>query len=88
MKMPYHAANIRGKTMSESTNVEDNRQPRQKPPLSLRRITCEILAGTATAFAVAAPLVCVILFANADKYEGCFGGLQALAIILYGFPVA
>ena len=33
--------------MSESINVENKKQNRQKPPLSVGRIACEILAGLA-----------------------------------------
>ena len=33
--------------MSESVNIENKKQNHQKPPLSVGRIACEILAGMA-----------------------------------------
>ena len=43
--------------MNKSINIENEKQTRQKPPLSVGRIVGEILAGTATGFAVALPVI-------------------------------
>ena len=69
--------------MSESVNIENKKQNRKKPPLSRRRIACEILAGTATGLAVAYP-VAYVIGASVDK--GCFGGIVALSKIFFVFP--
>ena len=69
--------------MDEPINIENKKQNRQKPPLSRRRIACEILAGTATGLAVAYP-VAYVIGASVDK--GCFGGIVALSNISLVFP--
>jgi hypothetical protein len=71
--------------MSESINIENKTQNRQKPPLSVGRIACEILAGTATA-ATAAALAYLSLCAVgygakiAGLGEGCMGGIALWVI--------
>jgi len=52
----------REKAMNEPITAENKKQNCQKPPLSVVRIACEILAGTATGLVVALPLACVIGF--------------------------
>ena len=73
--------------MNESMVAKGEKRGTQKPPLSVGRIAGEILAGTATAFAIELLVVCVVLFANKEKFDSCFGGLVAGGIILCGFPV-
>ena len=70
--------------MDESINVENGKQAHQKPPLSIRRIAGEILAGTVTGLAVGLPVgpVTSIQFDNG----GCFGGLAALGMFSLLFP--
>ena len=74
--------------MDESINVENEKQNRQKPPRNLGRIACEILAGAATASALAFSSVYVVGYGAviAGWRESCMGGLAALAIIFYVFP--
>ncbi len=79
--------------MSKSINVENKKQNRQKPPLSVVRIACEILAGTATGLVVALPLACVtgflLVHEDSDEVSG-FAALGFLAIFAtifaYVFP--
>ncbi len=72
--------------MNESMVAESKKQGTQKPPLSWRRIAGEILAGTATAFAIELPVLYVVLVANKERFDGCFGSLAAAGIIVCGFP--
>ena len=75
--------------MSESVNIENKKQNRQKPPLSVGRIAGEILAGTATGLVVALPLACVTGFLLVDEVSGfaAFGFLATFAAIFaYVFP--
>ena len=84
--------------MSESINIENKKQNRQKLPLSVSRIACEILAGTATGLVVALPLACVTgfllvhedsCFLLVDEVSGfaAFGFLATFAAIFaYVFP--
>ena len=67
--------------MKEPIEVENEGQAHQKPPQSLGRIACEILAGMASGLAIALPVAYVI---GAGVPEGCFAGLAAL---LYMFLV-
>ncbi len=69
--------------MNESSNVKNKRQKRQRPPRNLGRIACEILAGMATGFAAAVPVVYVI---GASTPEGCFSGFIALGYMLFIVP--
>ena len=76
---------VRGRAMCESVNVENKKQNRQKPPLSLGRIACEILAGTATAATAAALAYSSLYLVGygakiAGLGEGCMGGLAVWAI--------
>ena len=80
--------------MSESINKKNKKQNRQKPPLSLGRIACEILAGTATGLVVALPLACITAsllsgFLHVNEVSG-FAALGVLAkfatIFAYVFP--
>ncbi len=72
--------------MDESITPENKKQAPQKPPLSWRRIAGEILAGTATAFAIELPVLYVVLVANKERFDGCFGSLVGAGIIVCGFP--
>jgi hypothetical protein len=71
--------------MSESINIENKKQNHQKPPLSVGRIACEILAGTVTGLVVALPLACVTGFLLVDE-DSCFAAFGLLAIFAYVFP--
>jgi hypothetical protein len=62
--------------MDESMNVENETQPRHKPPVSRGRTACEILAGVVTGFAVALPVACVI--SNPAAHRGFFDSLAPL----------
>ena len=79
--------------MCESVNSENKKQNRQKPPLIVVRIACEILAGMATGLVVALPLVCVTGFLLVDVLvdeDSCFAAFGFLgifaAIFAYVFP--
>ena len=72
--------------MSESINVENKKQNRQKPPLSLPRIACEILAGTATGFIVALPVAYVSgvgVFFAFNEEKSCFGPVLTMLTIVF-----
>lgn len=69
--------------MSDSISVEEGKQNRRKPPVSLVRIACEILAGMATGFAAAVPVTYAV---GASIPEGCFGGIIALAYMSFSAP--
>ena len=56
--------------MSESVNIENKKQSRQKPPLNPVRIIGEILVGTATGFIITLPVVYVLV---ARSGGDCFG---------------
>ncbi|MBW7989159.1 MAG: hypothetical protein FVQ84_03960 [Planctomycetes bacterium] len=71
--------------MSESVNVENKKQNRQKPPLSIAGIACEILAGATAGLAIAVPFAYVIGTVFDDG--GDFGGMAALGIILLVSPM-
>ncbi|MHC4494253.1 MAG: hypothetical protein ACYSYM_00355 [Planctomycetota bacterium] len=85
--------------MCASSNVEkQKKQNHKKPPRSVGRIACEILAGTVTGFVVAVLVLCVnlyviffvILGATADWLEEKnlgLGGLAAAGFILLAFPM-
>jgi len=70
--------------MDESIKVEKEKCAQQKPPRSLGRIACEILAGTATGLAVALPVALVI---GASAPKGCFAGLAALVYMFFVVPL-
>jgi hypothetical protein len=72
--------------MSESINVENKKQTHQKPPLSLARIACEILAGAVAGFAVAFPLTYVTGIVLAGKGKGEYAGVGFMAMFLLVFP--
>ena len=78
--------------MSESVNTENKKQNHQKPPRSLGRIACEILAGTATGFAVSVPVLYVILIVivrsiwGEEKNLG-LGGFVVVGFIVLVFPM-
>ncbi len=78
--------------MSESINVKNKKQNRQKPPRSLGRIACEILAGTATGFAVAVPVIYLTVYVivraiwGEEKNLG-LGGFLVVAFIFVAFPM-
>jgi hypothetical protein len=72
--------------MSESINVENKKQNTQKPPLSLARIACEILAGAVAGFAVAFPLTYVTGIVLAGKGKGEYAGVGFMAMFLLVFP--
>ena len=84
--------------MSESVNIENKKQSRQKPPLSAGRIACEILAGVLAGFAVPVPLAYAVGYVMLyviygappdDKNLGLagflvFGAMAFSFLILYG----
>ncbi len=74
--------------MDESKAAENKKQKRQKPPRNLGRIACEILAGAATAAALAYLSLYVVGYGakSAGWGEGCMGGLAVLAIMIYVAP--
>ena len=78
--------------MSESINVENKKQNHQKPPLSRRRIACEILAGIATGFAVAVPFIYLTVYVivraiwGEEKNLG-LGGFLVVTFIFLTFPM-
>ncbi len=73
--------------MDEFTYVEQPKQVPQKPHLSRVRIVGEILAGTATGFAIELPVIVlyVVLVANKEKFDWFFRVLVAEGIIVCGF---
>ncbi|MBW7989158.1 MAG: hypothetical protein FVQ84_03955 [Planctomycetes bacterium] len=71
--------------MSETINVENKKQNRQKPPLSVGRIAREILAGTALSL-VALLVVNVIGFVLVGKGKDEYAGFGFLTILLTLFP--
>ncbi len=70
--------------MDETINAENKEQGRQKPPLSVGRITGEILAGMASGLAVALPVGYGI--GSTEKLESCFGPINRWVIFLAVFP--
>ena len=73
--------------MSESINVENKKQNRQKPPRSLGRIACEILAGTATGLAVAVPVGYIFRYmGRIAASQDCYGGLGFLGMFVIVLP--
>jgi len=82
--------------MSES--IKNKKQTRQKPPLSLVRTACEIIAGVVAGFAVPVPVFYAVYYlvfrvalgAPADwAQKDCgLGGLLVLAILFMSFPPA
>ena len=80
--------------MSESVNEENKHHNQQKPPLSVGRIACEILAGTVAGLVVAFPLASVTGFLLSDFLHidevSDFAALGVLAkftaIFTYVFP--
>jgi len=77
--------------MDESINVENEKQPRQKPPLSRARITGEILAGMAAGFGAGLPVAFgyLVLMGPIAQAKSCFGGIIAGGMaILVVFPAA
>ena len=69
--------------MSESINVENKKQNRQKPPLSVGRIAREILAGTALGLVA---LLLAYVTGTAFDDGGCFGVFGFLAMFVLVFP--
>ena len=70
--------------MSESITADKTRQKRQKPPRSLGRVGCEILAGSAVGFAVAYALALVTAIPFVE--ESCFGPVEAMIVFVLVFP--
>lgn len=84
--------------MNESTNVKNKEQVRQKPPLSAKKIVCEILAGTVMGFVVAVPVAYAVAYMllyviyggpPKDKNLGIegflvFGAMALTFLMLYG----
>ncbi len=79
------------KAMCASINVENKEQNHQKPPRSLGRIACEILAGTAAGFAVAVPVIYLTVYVivraiwGEEKNLG-LGGFLVVGFIFLAFP--
>jgi hypothetical protein len=69
--------------MSDYINIKEPKQDRQKPPLNLVRIACEILAGAGTAVALAYLSLYVVGYGakSAGLGEGCMDGLAFLGIM-------
>jgi len=79
--------------MSESINVENKKQNHLKPPRSVGRIACEILAGTTTGLAVALPVAYVtdIVLVDTKSHFVEFEFLVMFVIVftlLYGLASA
>ena len=74
--------------MDESINVENKKKAQQKPPRSLGRIVCEILAGAATGAALAYSSLYVVGYgAKSAGWGGSqMDGLAVLAILFYVVP--
>jgi len=72
--------------MPESLTVENKRQRRQKPPLSLGRIAGEVLVGAVAGLAVALPLTLLIGRAIVEK-DVCFEELAIFMIFAISFPI-
>jgi hypothetical protein len=68
--------------MSESVNIENKKQNRQKPPLSLTRIIGEILAGTALGL-VALLFVYIAGIVLVDKGEYAVFGFLSIFFIFF-----
>ena len=71
--------------MSESINVENKKQNRQKPPLNVGRIAGELLAGVITGLAVALLVVHVTGVVYTEPVS--YGAIVGLGIIILVFPV-
>lgn len=69
--------------MDESINVENEKQAQKKPSRNLGRIACEILAGAATAAALAYLSLYVVGYGakSAGWGKGCMDGLAVLGIL-------
>ena len=76
--------------MDESTNIENKKQRRQKPPRSMGRIAGQIVAGTATAAALAYASLFIVGYGGtiAGLGEGCMDGFIVLAMMVYFVPPA
>jgi len=74
--------------MNESINAENQKHSHQKPPRSLGRIACEILAGAATGAALAYSSLYVVGYGakSAGWGGGQMDGLAVLAILFYVVP--
>ena len=74
--------------MCKSTTTENKKQKRHKPPRSLRMIAIEILAGAATAAALAYLSLYVVGYGaeSAGLGEGCMDGFWVLGMIAYIVP--
>jgi len=70
--------------MCESITAENKKQAHQKPPRSLGRVGCEILAGSAVGFAVAYALALVTAIPFVK--ESCFGPVEAMVVFVLVFP--
>ncbi len=76
--------------MAESITGENKEQNRKKPPLSRRRIACEILAGLAVAVPVLFVAVCVFgILAIPDSSGGHDWGpvVMLFMFALFAFPI-
>jgi hypothetical protein len=78
--------------MDESTTAQTKKEKRKKPPLSPARIAGEILAGTATGFVVAVPVLyvtrCVVLHAIWGQAINLgHGDFVAVGLIFVAFPM-
>ncbi|MCP4611477.1 MAG: hypothetical protein GY845_22425 [Planctomycetes bacterium] len=69
--------------MSESIDIENQKQNRQKPPLSVGRIACEILAGIA--LCIVALLVVYVTGTMLIK-EGFFSAFGFGVMCIFFFP--
>ena len=77
--------------MSESINIENNKQNRQKPSLSAERIAGELLAGAALGFVALLVVYRPVYKRFADSFEGILGSLLAYVFVfppLYGLATA
>ena len=80
--------------MNESINIANKKQSCQKPPLSVDRITCEILGGMGMGFAVKLLAACVgsIVFlgvgGEADARMAFMATLSKIALPVYGIVSA
>jgi hypothetical protein len=74
--------------MTKSIAAEDKKNSHKKPPRNIGRIACEIMAGGATAVALAYSSLYVVGYGSkfAGLGEGCMDGLLVVAILFYVVP--
>ena len=76
--------------MSESINIENKKPNRQKPPLSVVRIACEIIAGTALCIVALLVVcgICIVLFGKPQTGGHCseLAIVGVMTMFIFVFP--